>query len=224
MNIRIVGLFVGRAKVIAPDGSTRQSDQPWESGIFKDPVPGPVWVAYGGIRGDEQADRKYHGGPEKAVCAYPVTHYEYWRRRPGLADISIGGFGENTTLEGAAEAQLCIGDRFQFDDAIVEISQPRQPCWKLSRRWHVEDLKEQTERTGFTGFYFRVIKHGWLKPNATGMLVERPWPQWNLAECNAIMHQRPEDHAAALRLSECSRLSTSWRDQLFDRARGSVGK
>ena len=224
MNIRIVGLFVGRAKVIAPDRSNRQSDQPWESGIFKDPAPGPVWLSYGGLQGDEQADRKYHGGPEKAVCAYPAAHYGYWRRQPGLTDVPIGGFGENVTLEGATEAQLCIGDRFQFDEVIVEISQPRQPCWKLSRRWHVQDLKEQVERTGFTGFYFRVIKQGWIKPNATGVLIERVWEEWNLAECNAIMHQRPEDRAAALRLSECPRLSASWRDQLFERARGLAAK
>jgi MOSC domain-containing protein YiiM len=224
MNICIFGLFVGRAKVIAPSGSNCKSDQPWESGIFKDPAADSVWLSYGGLQGDEQADRKYHGGPEKAVCAYPAAHYDYWRRQPGLDQIQFGGFGENLTLEGATEAQLCIGDRFQFDEVIMEISQPRQPCWKLSRRWHVEDLKEQSERTGLTGFYFRAIKHGWLKPNATGVLVERVWPQWNLAECNAIMHQRPEDHAAALRLSECPQLSTSWRDKLFERARGSVEK
>jgi len=224
MNTRIVGLFVGRAKVIPPESSNRQSGQPWESGIFKDLVPGPVWLSYGGLHGDEQADRKYHGGPEKAVCVYPSAHYDYWRRQPGLADIPIGGFGENVTLEGATEAQLCVGDRFQFDEVIMEISQPRQPCWKLSRRWHVEDLKEQAERTGFTGFYFRVIRNGWLKPNAVGMLLDRVWPQWNLAECNAIMHQRLDDHAAALRLSECPQLSASWRDKLFERARGSATK
>jgi len=224
VNIRIVGLFVGRAKTVASGGSNHWWDQPWESGIFKDAVPGPVWLSYGGLQGDEQADRKYHGGPEKAVCAYLAAHYDYWRRQPGLADIPIGGFGENVTLQGATETELCIGDRFQFDEVIMEISQPRQPCWKLSRRWHVDDLKEQAERTGFTGFYFRVVKHGWLKPTATGMLVDRVWPQWDLAECNAIMHQRREDHAAALRLSECPQLSTTWRDKLFERARCSANK
>jgi MOSC domain-containing protein YiiM len=72
---------------------------------FQGPGSGAVWLSYGGLRGDEQADRKYHGGPEKAVCAYPVTHYDYWRRRSKLADMPIGGFGENVTFESATEAQ-----------------------------------------------------------------------------------------------------------------------
>jgi MOSC domain-containing protein YiiM len=104
----------------------------------------------------------------------------------------------------------------------VEISQPRQPCWKLSRRWHVRDLKEQAEQTGFTGFYFRVLKPGWLKSGSAGVLIERPWPQWNLAECNAIMHQRPKDFAAAQQLAECPQLSASWKDTLSGRARSST--
>jgi MOSC domain-containing protein YiiM len=222
MNIHILALFAGRSKTIASQGANAWWDQPWESGIFKEAVSGPVWLSDGGVQGDEQADRKNHGGPEKAVCVYPAAHYDYWRRQPGLADMSYGGFGENLTLGGATEAQLCIGDRFQFDGALVEISQPRQPCWKLSRRWHVRDLKEQAEQTGFTGFYFRVLKPGWLKSGSAGVLIERPWPQWNLAECNAIMHQRPKDFAAAQQLAECPQLSASWKDTLSGRARSST--
>lgn len=224
MKIQILGLFAGRSKTIATQGSNEWWDHPWESGIFKESVASPVWLSYGGIQGDEQADRKHHGGPDKALCAYPAAHYDYWRRQPGLLDIPFGGFGENVTLGGATEAQLCIGDRFKFDEAIVEISQPRQPCWKLSNRWHVKDLKEQAEQTGFTGFYFRVVNHGWLKPGGAGMLIERPYPEWNLAECNEIMHKRLEDRAAAQRLAKCPKLSGSWKDTLFARARGSDNK
>ncbi|HZL43451.1 MAG TPA: MOSC domain-containing protein [Verrucomicrobiae bacterium] len=224
MNIDILALFVGPARTVAAQGTAEWWDKPWESGIFKQPLTGPIWMSYGGLRGDEQADRKYHGGPEKAVCVYPSFHYDYWRAQPGLAEIPLGGFGENITLGGATEAQLCIGDRFRFGEAIVEISQPRQPCWELSRRWHVIDLKEQAERNGRTGFYFRVIHHGWIKPGDVGLLTERPCPQWTLAECNAIMHQRLEDHGSALRLSECPQLSTSWKDSLFARAAQMAGR
>jgi MOSC domain-containing protein YiiM len=215
-----MALFAGRSQIIASHGSNEWWDQSWESGIFKEAVSCPVWLSYGGIQGDEQADRKYHGGVDKALCAYPAAHYDYWRRQKGLMDIPFGGFGENITLGEATEAQLCIGDRFKFNDAIVEVSQPRQPCWKLSRRWRVEDLKEQTEQTGFTGFYFRVAKHGWLASGDVGTLIERPCPQWNLAECNEIMHKHLKDHAAAQRLAECVHLSGSWKDTLFARANG----
>ncbi len=193
-------------------------DKSWESGIFKEPVNNPVWLSYEGLDGDGQADLKHHGGPDKAVCVYPAPHYAHWQAQPDLAHMPFGGFGENITLGGATEDQLCMGDRFEFAEALLEISQPRQPCWKLANRWRVRDLKEQAEQTGLTGFYFRVIRHGWLAPGETGVLRERPWPQWMLAECNAIMHHRPEDRAAALRLSECPQLSASWKDKLFGRA------
>jgi MOSC domain-containing protein YiiM len=77
MNVQILALFAGRSKIIAPQGSNEWWDQPWESGIFKEAGFGPVWLSYGGIQGDEQADRKYHGGPDKALCAYPAAHYDY---------------------------------------------------------------------------------------------------------------------------------------------------
>lgn len=218
MQIHIVALFVGKPKPMASQGSEAWWDKPWESGIFKEPVSGPVWLAYGGLQGDGQADRVHHGGPDKAVCAYSAAHYEHWRAQPGLAAMTCGGFGENLSLSGAVETELCIGDRFALGEAVVEISQPRQPCWKLARRWRVLDLKTQSEQTGFTGFYFRVVRHGLVKAGDTGTLVARPWPQWTVAECNNIMHHRPKDYAAALKLSECPHLSGTWKDQLYARA------
>lgn len=216
---QILAVFAGMPKVMGGPGSDSPGEKPWESGIFKDPVSGPVWLSYGGLRGDGQADRKHHGGPDKAVCAYCAEHYQYWRTQPRLGAIGFGGFGENLSLGGADETGLCIGDRFELGEAVVEVSQPRQPCWKLARRWGIPELKEHVERKGYTGFYFRVIRHGWVKAGDSGVLLERPWPQWTLAECNSIMHHRPEDHAAALRLSECPPLSGSWKDNLFERAR-----
>lgn len=196
MKIQIQGLFAGRAQTVTSRGSNECWDQPWESGIFKAAVSGPVWLSHGGIPSHGQADRKHHGGPDKALCIYLARHYDYWRRQPGLTDMPFGDFGENITLGGATEAELCLGDRFQLGEALVKISQPRRPCWKLSRRWRVKDLKEQEEQTGFTGCYFRVVKHGWLKLNDAGELIERPCLQWNLMECNLIMRHRCEDFAA----------------------------
>lgn len=217
MKIYILGLFVGLPRLISAQNPDRGSEEPWESGIFKEPAQGPVWLSHGGLRGDGQADRKRHGGPDKALCVFPAAHYEYWRAQPQLTSISFGGFGENVTLGGATETQLCVGDRFELGEAVVEVSQPRQPCWKLARRWQVRDLKEQMEQSGFTGFYFRVIRHGYVKVGDAGVLLERPWPEWTLAECNAIMHQRTTDRAAALALSQCQHLSGAWKDSLFAR-------
>ncbi len=218
MKIRLLGLFVGMPQLIAGKGSDEGGDKPWESGILKQQVQGPLGLSYRGLSGDGQADLKRHGGPDKALCAYPSAHYEHWRAQPELTSMPFGGFGENITLGGATERQLCVGDRFELGEAVVEISQPRQPCWKLARRWQVRDLKERVEQSGFTGFYFRVIREGSLQTGDAGVLLERPWPRWTLAECNAIMHHRTTDHEAALALSRCPQLSGSWKEKLSARA------
>ncbi|MCW0217176.1 MAG: MOSC domain-containing protein, partial [Prosthecobacter sp.] len=98
------------------------------------------------------------------------------------------------------------------------VSQPRQPCWKLARRWQVKDLTAQVERTGYTGFYFRVKKHGWVEAGQDLHLIERTFPQWSIALANEIMHHRRADHEAARELAECPLLSASWKDGLWARS------
>lgn len=219
----VVALHVGKARDIVPGDSGEWWDKPWQTGFYKEPLQQPCWLGYEGFRGDEQADRRYHGGSEKAVCVYAAEHYPYWRETLKLPDLPHGAFGENLTLERMLETDVCIGDRFTLGGAEVQVSQPRQPCWKLARRWHVKDLAAQVEHTGFTGFYFRVLHHGLVRPDDTLTLLERPFPQWTLARCNEIMHHRKDDTAAARELAECPLLSASWKDGLWARAqRGAV--
>ncbi|WP_218280054.1 MOSC domain-containing protein [Verrucomicrobium spinosum] len=105
-----------------------------------------------GFSGDEQADRKHHGGVEKAVCVYPVEHYEYWHEHlPELA-LPHGAFGENLTTSGLLESGVSVGDVYELGEAIVQVSQPRQPCWKLARRWRVKDLSARWSARASRGF------------------------------------------------------------------------
>lgn len=214
----VASLLLGHAREITPVGSGEWWDKDWQTGFYKEPQSAPCWLGYEGFRGDEQADRRFHGGVDKAVCVYPEEHYAYWREILPLDELPHGAFGENLTVSGLVEKAVCVGDLFRLGGALVQVSQPRQPCWKLARRWRIKDLTAQVEQTGFTGFYFRVMHHGQVSAGDELILQQRPFPQWTIARCNEIMHHQKGDAGPALALSECPLLSASWKDGLWARA------
>lgn len=192
-------------------------EKPWTTGTFKDPVIGPIWLGLTNLTGDGQADLKNHGGPDKAVNAYPYEHYAYWAVLLGQDPLPPAALGENFTTVGAIEADVCVGDVFDVGEARVQISQPRQPCWKQARRWREKDLAVQMERTGRTGWYFRVLREGVVEAGNPIRLLARPHPEWTVAAANAVMHDRQDDLAAAAMLAACPALSASWRLSLGKR-------
>ena len=131
-----------------------------QTGIFKEPVEGPVTVSKLNLAGDQQADLTVHGGSEKAVYAYPAEHYEYWRRELPEVSFSWGRFGENLTTEGLTENALCIGDRLRVGSAVLMVTQPRMPCYKLALRFDRDDMIKRFLTSRRTGFYFSVIEEG----------------------------------------------------------------
>ena len=156
MEICISALLAGK---IAPLGERQAS-----SGIDKKPVSGPVRLLRDGLECDEQGDRKVHGGPEKAVHHYPHDHYADWRKDVGdnpRLDAS-GAFGENISTTGLTEHNVAVGDRFRIGTALVEVSQGRQPCWKLNARFDVPDMAVRVQKTGRTGWYIVFLKKGSL--------------------------------------------------------------
>lgn len=215
---RLLSLQVGLPRRLGIEGATDRDDRPWETGSFKAPVAGAVWLGRTNLAGDGQADLEHHGGPDKAVCAYPAAHYPAWRGELGLSDFPFGAFGENFTIAGPTEADVCIGDSFRLGEAIIQLSQPRQPCWKLSRRWRVKDLALRVQTTGRTGWYFRVLAEGWVAPGQPLVLLDRSAPAWSVARANAVMHDRRGDRAVAAELAACPFLSASWRATLASRA------
>jgi MOSC domain-containing protein YiiM len=180
---------------------------------------GPLWLGRTNLAGDGQADTEHHGGPDKAVCAYPAVHYSYWLRELALPELPFGAFGENFTIAGAAEPEVCIGDIFSLGDALLQLSQPRQPCWKVARRWRVRDLAARVQSTGFTGWYFRVQREGEVEAGLQLRLQDRPCPEWPVARANRVMHRDRHDLLAARTLAACSHLSTTWRTKLERRAK-----
>ncbi len=188
-------------------------DRPWTTGFHKQPATGPVGVTELGLAGDGQADLVNHGGPDKAICVYPMEHYAGWREELGIT-LGHAAFGENFTSHGLVESGVCIGDVFQCGALTVQISQPRQPCWKLARRWRIKDLAARVDRTGRSGWYFRVLQAGSIEKGDVLTLVERGHPCWTIAEANQVMHHRKDDLSAAAALARCPALSSSWKSSL----------
>ena len=188
----------------------------WTSAIFKDPVEGDVWLGATNLAGDGQADAQYHGGRDKAVLAYSADCYPAWREELGL-DLRPGAFGENFTISGMSERNVCIGDVYVIGGARVEVSQPRGPCWKLARKWELPGLTARVARTGRTGWYLRVLREGTVYAGMPVELAERPFPQWTVTRATGLaMHPRA-DAAQAEQLAACPALSDAWRVKLIPR-------
>lgn len=219
-DVRIASIQVGTPRDYGSEAASDPMDRPWRSAIGKEPVTGPRWVGRTNIQGDRQADLRHHGGPDKAVLAYAARHYPVWRGELPDVDLSPGAFGENLTVEGLAEDGVAIGDVWRAGGVTFQVSQPRQPCWKLARRLRVRDMVVRVQSSLRTGWYLRVLEEGQIRPGDSLVLVGRPHPAWTVAEASRVMYGVRGDPSAALELADLPELSESWRRTLRLRASG----
>jgi len=202
--VHVDALLAGVARPYTRPGSM--------SAIDKRPLEGPVAIGELGIVGDEQGDRRAHGGPDKAVHHYPFEHYATWRSELGpLAPLEApGAFGENISTRGLTEADVCLGDRFELGTAVLEVNQGRLPCWKLNDRFGVPRMARLVQDSGRTGWYYRVLRPGEARAGDALRLAARPHPDWPLLRLTRLLARRVLDPAqlgAALELP----LVPSWR-------------
>jgi MOSC domain-containing protein YiiM len=209
----IESIQLGRVETIPAD----EGGDTWVTATYKHPISSAVKMTALGVEGDQQADRKNHGGPDKAVLVYPAEHLDYWRKELQKPDFSYGALGENLSVLGASEADVCIGDRFEIGEAVVEISQPRQPCWKQSRRWDRVDFVPLIQKAGKTGWYLRVLREGMIEQGLTAKLLERVHGDWSVAKANQIMYFDKENVDGTRALIGLERLSASWKNSLTRR-------
>ena len=165
--MKLISIQVGRPRKVRWRGRTVST------GIFKEPVAGRIMLRRNNLEGDGQADLSVHGGWDKAVYAYPSEHYAYWRQQlPGM-DLPYGSFGENFTSEGMDESSVHIGDRFRIGGALVEVTQPRMPCYKLAVRFRRPDMPKRFHASGRCGFYLAVLQEGEVGAGDTFERIER---------------------------------------------------
>jgi len=185
------------------------------SAIGKLPVTDVVAVGPMGLAGDEQADRTVHGGVDKAIHHYPADHYDWWRAHLGDAPLldAPGAFGENISTTGLDEQNVFLGDRFRLGTALVEVTQARQPCWKLDHRFGAKGVMAQVVKTRRTGWYYRVLEPGEVRAGDTLTLVERRYPEWPLASLfGLLIGGEAKDRPADLRaLRDVPILADTWK-------------
>lgn len=183
------------------------------TGMCKKPVSGPVPLGSLGFDGDGVGDSKNHGGPDKAICVYSLDHYPFWEKALGIT-LPAAAFGENLSVSNLKEDDVCIGDIFSLGTAIVQISQPRQPCKTLAARYGRNDLGKLVVTSGFTGFYLRVLQEGEVRMRAPLVLVEKDPNQTSVAFANSIFHHDRKNREGIERVLAIHALSEAWRGSL----------
>lgn len=195
----------------------RASTLPWRGGevpsaFLKDPVDGPLALGALGFDGDEQADLTVHGGPDKAACCYPSEHFPFWTDLLGR-EVEAGAFGENLTLAGLTERDVRIGDTYTLGAAIVQVSQPRGPCFKVAARWGERTMPAVMAQRLIAGFYFRVLEPGPVAVGDTMDLLDRG-SDVTVAEVLRVTYRDRHDPAALARVMAVPELAEQWQSAL----------
>lgn len=202
--MKLISVNIGMPRPVPHEGRVVST------GIFKEPVAGPVFLRRLNLDGDGQADLRVHGGADKAVYAYPFEHYAFWAGELGRDDFSHGQFGENFTIIGWLEDAVCIGDKFQIGAARLQVTQPRSPCFKLGIRMGDDQFPARFAAANRTGFYLRVLQEGRVSVGDAIERVECAAGSMTVREVFRLRHvggTRAEYERAAL----LPGLSQSWR-------------
>jgi len=210
--MRLVSVNVGRPRLVLWKGSQVST------GIFKDSVEGPVDVKKINLVGDRQADLSVHGGPDKAIYAYPSEHYLYWHNEMPDAKLPWGAFGENLTTEGLSEDTLHIGDRLRVGTALLIVTQPRVPCYKLTIRFDRDDMIKRFIGSHTSGYYFAVLEEGQVSAGASIEVVDRDPNGITVSDINRLYYGESHDPELLQRVLKVEALPEGWREHLRQKA------
>jgi MOSC domain-containing protein YiiM len=209
MYMKVLSINVALPRLIPWKGLT------FKTSIFKEPMLGRVMMRRLDLDGDRQADLSVHGGPYKAIYAYPSEHYSFWRSEFPEMDLQWGAFGENLTTEGLNESDTHIGDRFRVGEAVVMVTQPRVPCFKLAAKFQRDDILRRFLASGRSGFYFSVVEEGMV---AAGGAIERIQNDENLISVTDInnLFRGEKDIALLRRAILLDPLPIDWREHFSE--------
>jgi MOSC domain-containing protein YiiM len=209
--MKLISLNVGLPRVVEWNGG------PVATGIFKEPVQGPVRLRRLNLDGDKQADLSVHGGVSKAAYLYPSEHYEYWKKALPEVELPYGMFGENFTTEGLSEAGVNVGDRFRIGTAELMVTEPRLPCYKLGIKFGRSDIIKRFLQSRRTGFYFAVLKEGEVKAGDQIELISRDGNDITISDITRLYAFEKDDLATLRRAVKLEALSESWREYFQNR-------
>jgi MOSC domain-containing protein YiiM len=203
--MKILSLNVGLPREVTWEGKVVTT------GIFKEPVKGPVMLRRLNLDGDGQADLTVHGGVSKAIYAYPSEHYGYWRKELPGVDLPWGMFGENFTTEGLLEQDAYIGNRFRIGEAEVMVTEPRMPCYKLGIKFGRADIIKRFLASRRSGFYFAVVQEGMVTVGDSIELIGRDQQDISVADIARLYAFDKDDLKAMRRAIEIEALPENWK-------------
>ena len=209
--MKIASLNVGKPRLVM------RNDEPVSTGIFKDPIAGRVMLRTLNLDGDRQADLTVHGGPEKAVYAYPSEHYLFWKQELPDMELPWGMFGENFTTEGMFETETHVGDRFRIGSAELMVTQPRMPCYKLGIRFGRADIIKRFLLSERSGFYFSVLKEGEVGAGDEVELIEKNTSGVRVVDVTRLYSSDKHNVDLLQRAIATEALPSSWRDYFKER-------
>jgi len=214
---RIVSVRVGLVVRHPRPKWDKGSGTTWASAYVKSPVNGAVKVGTEGLEGDQQYERRVHGGPDMAVLAYADSHYDDWRDELDIAEMGPGAFGENLTVEGFDESTVCIGDVWAAGEVRLQVASPRGPCMNISRRWERQDLMAKVLEKGWGGWYLRVLQTGSLAARQPVRRIERLHPDWTVEKVFRLRYAAERDTKAIAKLVKVKELAGKWRERLTEK-------
>ena len=203
--MKLISINVGLPREIVHQGRAVST------GIFKEPVAGPVFLRQLNLAGDRQADLRVHGGADKAAYLYPFEHYAFWAAETGRNDFVYGQFGENFTVTGLLEDDVCIGDVLQIGAARVQVSQPRSPCFKLGIRMGDDQFPARFAAANRTGFYLRVLEEGVVQAGDAIRFLERAADSMSVRDIFFLRHGNRGTREEYSRAARLPGLAASWR-------------
>ena len=206
-HVRVQSIHIGQIAPLGPNGVP--------SAFVKHPVAAPVEVTTLGLAGDNQADLRVHGGPEKAVYGYSMANYAAWRAEyPQHGALLVpGGFGENLAIDGFHESDLCVGDVHAIGSALLQVCQPRQPCFKFALRFDDTSLPKAMVRNGRAGWYYRVLRTGFIAVGDSVNVHDRPNPDFPFARLVELAGRAKATPAELERMVGMPGLASGWQER-----------
>ena len=212
--MKIISINVGRPQLVIWNG------EPVSTGIFKEPLAGRVMLRTLNLDGDRQADLTVHGGPEKAVYAYPAEHYDFWKRELPDMELPWGMFGENFTTEGMSETEINVGDKFRVGSAELMATQPRMPCYKLGIRFGRTDIIKRFLMSERSGIYFSVLKEGEVGTGDEFELLEKNASGVRVVDVTRLYSSDKKNVDLLRQAIASDALPSSWREYFQKRLEG----
>ena len=207
--MKVLSVHVGSLQEMLRNGKKIQT------GIFKQPTEGPIEVKQLGLEGDQQANKKLHGGVYKAICVYPSEHYDLWKEELGNPGLSFGDFGENLTTAGLMEGDICLGDRLRIGSVEIVVTQPREPCITLNARLDTKDLSARIRKSGRSGFYCSVEREGTIENGDSIEYISRDENKVSVSDFNRIINGETEVADIIFRASKIDALPPRLKGQFL---------